>query len=405
MTAVFRFFQKKDKFLDFFATCWYTASCGRSITLEKRDGMDFSPIARCFGITDPIVAQQEIHSGNINRTYVVTVQGADAERRDVFQRINSDVFKKPQEVMENILSVTEHIKKKLLEETGSYDRRVLSFLRTADGRPYYYTSQRHFWRVYEYVDNSHAYDRVQTPSQFYEAGYSFGEFQAWLSDFPAETLHEIIPHFHDTPVRYQDFYAALERDADGRCAEVKEEIDFLLARENECGVLMNGLSNGTLPWRVTHNDTKINNILFDTDTLEAICVIDLDTVMPGTSLFDFGDAVRFGASTAAEDERDLSKVSLDVTLYEQFTRGFLKGANALLQDSEEKLLLQSVKVMTLELAVRFLTDYLNGDLYFKITSPDHNLVRARTQIRLVQDIEAKWDQLCEITDRCRAETV
>ncbi len=365
--------------------------------------MDFQQIATCFGITDPIIAQQEIHSGNINRTYLITVQAADRQRQYVFQRINSYVFKKPQEVMANILAVTEHIKKTLLETTGCYDRRVLSFLCAKDGKPYYYTSQRHFWRVYEYVDNSCAYDMVQEPQQFYEAGYSFGEFQAWLSDFPAETLYEIIPHFHDTPVRYQDFYAALERDADGRCAEVAEEIAFLLERENECSVLMDGLHDGTLPWRVTHNDTKINNILFDLDSNEAICVIDLDTVMPGTSLFDFGDAVRYGASTAAEDERDLSKVSLDVNLYEQFTRGFLKGADDLLENSEEELLLQSVKVMTLELAVRFLTDYLNGDLYFKITSPDHNLVRARTQIRLVQDIEAKWDELSEITRRLRAE--
>ncbi len=365
--------------------------------------MDFQQIANCFGITDPISEWHEIHSGNINRTYLVTVQAPEKERKYVFQRINSYVFKKPQEVMANILSVTEHIKKKLLEQTGSYDRRVLSFLRTTNGKPYHYTSQRHFWRVYEYVDNSHAYDRVQVPEQFYEAGYSFGEFQAWLVDFPAETLFEIIPHFHDTPVRYQDLYAAIERDADGRCAEVEEEIRFLLAREGECNVLVDGLQNGILPWRVTHNDTKINNILFDKDTLEAICVIDLDTVMPGTSLFDFGDAVRFGASTAAEDERDLSKVSIDTELYEQFTRGFLKGVSGLLETGEADLLLQSVKVMTLELAVRFLTDYLNGDLYFKIKSPDHNLVRARTQIRLVQDIEAKWGTLSEITRRCRLE--
>ena len=246
-----------------------------------------------------------------------------------------------------------------------------------------------------------AYDMVQTPEQFYGAGYSFGEFQAWLSDFPAETLYEIIPHFHDTPVRYEDFRKAVEADAANRRHEVEEEIRFLLEREDECRVLMDGLRDGTLPWRVTHNDTKINNILFDADTLEAICVIDLDTVMPGTSLFDFGDAVRYGASTAAEDERDLSKVTLSVPLYEQFTRGFLKGAGGLLHENEVKMLLPSVKVMTLELAVRFLTDYLNGDVYFKTRSEDHNLVRSRTQIRLVQDMEAKWETLCEVTERCR----
>ena len=363
--------------------------------------MDFQQIASQFGITDPVVAWEEVHSGNINRTYLVAIRTEVGDRQYIFQRINTYVFKKPGEVMANIMKVTEHIKEKLLSTTGSYDRRVLSFLKTNSGKPYYYTSNHHFWRVYEYVDNAVAYDQVQQPEQFYEAGYSFGEFQAWLSDFPAETLHEIIPHFHDTPVRFQDLRDAVEKDADGRRSSVEEEIRFLLDRESECGVLMEALTDGRLPWRVTHNDTKINNILFDKDSQEAICVIDLDTVMPGTSLFDFGDAVRYGASTAVEDERDLSKVSLSTELYEQFTRGFLKGAGGLLHENEEELLLPSVKVMTLELAARFLADYLNGDLYFKTCSEDHNLVRARTQIRLVQDMEAKWDELCEITARCR----
>lgn len=363
--------------------------------------MDFQPIAAQFGITDPVVAWEEIHSGNINRTYLVTICIDAVDRQFVFQKINTYVFKKPDEVMANILKVTEHIKQKLLKETGSYDRRVLSFRRAKDGKPYFYTSNRHFWRVYEYIDRAVAFNMVQTSEQFYEAGYSFGEFQAWLSDFPAETLHDIIPHFHDTPVRYSDFRFAVERDAAKRRAEVEEEIAFLLEREKEAGALMDGLKTGRLPWRVTHNDTKINNILFDEETNKAICVIDLDTVMPGTSLFDFGDAVRYGASTAAEDERDLSKVTLSTELYEQFTRGFLKGVGSLLHESEADMLLTSVKIMTLELAVRFLTDYLNGDLYFKVRSDDHNLVRARTQIRLVQDIEAKWDELCAITARCR----
>ena len=363
--------------------------------------MDFQPIAAHFGITDPVVDWEEMHSGNINRTCLVTIRTEQGDRQYIFQRINTYVFKKPDEVMANIMKVTEHIKKKLLDTTGSYDRRVLSFRQTTNGKPYYYTSNHHFWRVYEYVDNAVAYDQVQRPEQFYEAGYSFGEFQAWLSDFPAETLYEIIPHFHDTPVRFQDLRDAVEKDAAGRCDEVKEEIEFLLSREDECRILMDALHDGRLPWRVTHNDTKINNILFDKDSEEAICVIDLDTVMPGTSLFDFGDAVRYGASTAVEDERDLSKVSLSTELYEQFTRGFLKGADGLLHENEEELLLPSVKVMTLELAARFLADYLNGDLYFKTRSKDHNLVRARTQIRLVQDMESKWGELCEITQRCR----
>lgn len=359
--------------------------------------MDFQQIASQFGLTDPVTDWEEMRSGNINRTCLVTI----GDRQYIFQRINTYVFKKPAEVMENIMNVTEHIKKKLLAETGSYDRRVLSFLKTKCGKPYYYTGNHHFWRVYEYVDNAVAYDQVKQPKQFYEAGYSFGEFQAWLSDFPAETLHEIIPHFHDTPVRFQDLRNAVEMNAAGRCAEVEEEIRFLLDRERESRVLMDALHDGRLPWRVTHNDTKINNILFDKESQEAICVIDLDTVMPGTSLFDFGDAVRYGASTAVEDERDLSKVSLSIELYEQFTRGFLKGAGGLLHENEVEMLLPSVKVMTLELAVRFLTDYLNGDLYFKTCSKDHNLVRTRTQIQLVKDMEAKWDELRAVTERCR----
>ncbi len=363
--------------------------------------MRFQQIAAHFGLDGPILTYREIHSGNINRTYLVTIGTEESKKEYIFQRINTFVFKQPDEVMANILNVTEHIKQKLLEQTGSYCRRVLSFLRAEDGNPYYYTSEHHFWRVYEYVDNAIAYDMVQQPEQFYEAGYSFGEFQAWLSDFPAETLYEIIPHFHDTPSRFADLHKAVEEDRAGRRAEVEEDLAFLFAREQDCGVIMQDLHSGKLPWRVTHNDTKINNILFDTKSNEAICVIDLDTVMPGSSLFDFGDAVRYGASTAAEDERDLSKVTLDVGLYEQFTRGFLEGVGDLLDTHEEELLLQSVKIMTLELAVRFLTDYLNGDVYFKTTCDDHNLVRTRTQIRLAQDIETKWDQLCEITAHCR----
>jgi len=201
-------------------------------------------------------------------------------------------------------------------------------------------------------------------------------------------------------VRFEAFCQSVEEDAKGRRAQVEEEIRFLLDRKAECGILTDKLASGEIPYRVTHNDTKINNILFDNQTDKAICVIDLDTVMPGTALYDFGDAVRYGASTALEDERDLSKVSLDLNLYEQFTKGFLESMGESMTESEIALLPHSVKIMTLELALRFLKDYLDGDVYFKTRSEDHNLVRARTQIRLVRDIEAKWDSLQEITARC-----
>ncbi|MBR5540353.1 MAG: aminoglycoside phosphotransferase family protein [Clostridia bacterium] len=362
--------------------------------------MDFQPIADHFGITGVIAHAEEIHSGNINRTYLVAVQEANTQKEYVFQRINTFVFKKPEEVMDNILKVTEHIKKKLLATHGCYDRRVLSFLVGVDGKPYYYAAgNRHFWRVYEYIDRAVAYDQVVKPELFYEAGRSFGEFQGWLSDFPAQTLAEIIPNFHNTPARFEAFRRSVEADTVGRRIQVEDEIRFLLDREAECGVLTEKLASGEIPYRVTHNDTKINNILFDNHTDKAMCVIDLDTVMPGTALYDFGDAVRYGASTALEDERDLSKVSIDLHLYEQFTKGFLESMGDSLTAAEIALLPHSVKIMALELASRFLTDYLDGDVYFKTRSDDHNLVRARTQIRLVRDIEAKWTELRAITAR------
>ena len=363
--------------------------------------MDFQPIADHFGITGVIAHAEEIHSGNINRTFLVAVQEGDTQKEYVFQRINTFVFKKPEEVMDNILKVTEHIKQKLLAMNGCYDRRVLSFLVGKDGKPYCYTaSNKHFWRVYEYISHAVAYDQVVQPEMFYEAGRSFGEFQGWLSDFSAQSLFEIIPNFHNTPERFKTFRGAVERDTVGRRTQVEDEICFLLEREAECGVLTEKLKTGEIPYRVTHNDTKINNILFDNQTDKAICVIDLDTVMPGTALYDFGDAVRYGASTALEDERDLSKVSLDLELYEQFTKGFLESLGDSMTEAEIALLPQGVKIMTLELATRFLSDYLDGDIYFKTRSDDHNLVRARTQIQLVRDIEAKWEQLQQITARC-----
>lgn len=360
--------------------------------------MDFQQIADHFGITGTIVHAEEIHSGNINRTFLVAVDDGDRQKEYVFQKINTFVFKQPEAVMSNILNVTCHIKKKLTEAHGAYDRRVLSFLVGADGKPYYYTaSTKHFWRVYEYIDQAVAFDLVEKPVHFYEAGRSFGEFQGWLSDFPAQTLAEIIPNFHNTPVRYETFRRSVEADAVGRRGAVEEEIQFLLAREGECGAITAKLATGEIPYRVTHNDTKINNILFDVDTEKAICVIDLDTVMPGSALYDFGDAVRYGASTAREDERDLSRVTINTELYEQFTKGFLESMGDSMTAAEKALLPQSVKIMALELATRFLADYLDGDLYFKTNSDDHNLVRARTQIQLVRDIEAKWETLQAIT--------
>lgn len=268
--------------------------------------MDFQRLGERFGITGRLTAWHEICAGNINRTYEVSFAAPDGGcDKYTFQRINTYVFKNPEDVMHNILNVTEHIKKKLLEEYGSYERRVLSFLTADDGRPYLYTNDRDFWRVYRFVDNAKAYDIIEKPVHFYEAGRAFGEFQGWLSDFPVDILVETIPHFHNTIRRMEDFRRAVQEDRAGRCGEAEAEIAFILGREAEAGTVVEWLAAGKIPYRVTHNDTKINNILFDAVTDKALCVIDLDTVMPGTSVYDFGDAVRSGASTAREDEEDL----------------------------------------------------------------------------------------------------
>lgn len=363
--------------------------------------MDFQRLGERFGISGRLAGWQEICAGNINRTYEVTFESPEGGTQDkyTFQRINTYVFKNPEDVMHNILAVTEHIKHKLLEEYGSYDRRVLSFLTAENGTPYLYTNDRDFWRVYRFVDDAKAYDIIEKPIHFYEAGRAFGEFQGWLADFPVDVLVETIPQFHNTVRRMQDFRRAVQEDKAGRRGTVEREIAFLLEREIEAGTIVGLLEAGAIPYRVTHNDTKINNILFDAESDKALCVIDLDTVMPGTSIYDFGDAVRSGASTAREDEEDLSKVHFDLSMFERFTRGFLEETKGLLTAEEIRLLPLGAKIITLELASRFLTDYLDGDIYFKISRPDHNLVRARNQIRLAQEMEAVFPEMEDIVRR------
>lgn len=351
-----------------------------------------------FHLPGSFAGAREINNGNINRTYEVSM---DTGASYIFQKINTYVFRHPREVMENILHVTEHIKKKLEGAGDRHDRRVLSFLTTLDGVPYLDDDELGFWRAYRYIDQARTYNVITDPYYFLEAGKAFGEFQGWLADFPAQALHETIPAFHNTAVRMEALRRAIEEDKAGRAESVREECAFLLEREPEAGSIVRLLENGVIPYRVTHNDTKINNILFDVSSDKAICVIDLDTVMPGSSLYDYGDAIRSGASSAEEDEEDLDKVWLDLKLYEAFTRGFLENTAGLLTEEETANLPLGAKIMTLELAARFLTDYLNGDVYFKTTKAHHNLIRARTQIRLTQDMERKWSEMQKIAADCR----
>ena len=315
------------------------------------------------------------------------------------QRVNEYVFHDPVGVICNIDRVTNHLRQVIAAEGGDVQRGTLQLLSTRNGQPWAKDNEGGFWRVYTYVDGTILLDLPDTPELFSLSGEAFGRFQRQLSSFPAAALTESIPHFHDTPARFQQLLDALQLNASGRLAEVQPEVDFCLAREKDTHVLMDALAEGKLPLRVTHNDTKLNNVLLDAVTREAVCVVDLDTVMPGLVAYDFGDSIRFGASTAAEDEQDLSKVSLSLPMYEAFTKGFLKEAGKTLTAEEIRLLPWGAKLMTLECGMRFLADHLNGDKYFRIHRPGQNLDRARTQFALVQDMEAHWEEMAHIVQQ------
>ena len=330
-------------------------------------------------------------SGHINDTFL-----AEGETRYILQRMNRSIFTRPNEVMENIVGVTSFLKKKITEAGGDPERETLTVVKTKDGKDYYEDAAGECWRVYYMIEDAVSYDQVESEQDFYESAVSFGNFQQLLADYPAATLHETIPGFHDTAARYQVFLKAVEEDVCGRAKDVQEEINFFKEREDVAHVLGDLLAEGKLPLRVTHNDTKLNNIMMDKETGKGICVIDLDTVMPGLAVNDFGDSIRFGANTAAEDEKDLSKVSCDLHLFELYAKGFLEGCGGRLTELEVKMLPVGAKVMTYECGMRFLTDYLQGDTYFKIHREGHNLDRCRTQMKLVADMEAKWSQMEEI---------
>lgn len=323
-------------------------------------------------------------SGHINRTQLITT---DSGRRYIFQQINSTIFTDVDALMSNIIAVTNHIARK-----DSDPRHVLTIVPTLDGKPYYRDEQGRYFRVYNFIEDSICLDLAETAEDFYESAVAFGNFQNQLADFPAHTLTETIPHFHDTPVRYEQLDAAIAADVKGRVKEVSRELDFVMARREEAGTMVNMLSRGELPLRVTHNDTKLNNVMLDAATRKPLCVIDLDTVMPGLAANDFGDSIRFGASTALEDEKDLSRVEMSLPLYEAYSRGFLSACRNLTRTELETLPL-GAKLMTLECGVRFLADYLAGDIYFHIDRPEHNLDRCRTQFKLVSSMERQWSDM------------
>ncbi len=338
-----------------------------------------------FRLQGAPVACEPYGSGHINLTYLLTT---DAPHRYILQRVNRHIFRDVPALMENIHAVTGHLARK-----DPDPRHVLTLVLTQTGEPYAVDAEGEYWRVYEYITGGICLNRAQSAEDFYQSAVAFGHFQTQLADFPAHTLHETIARFHDTPARYAALHAAAQADAMGRLSAVREELDFAFAREAEAGTLMGLLRAGELPLRVTHNDTKLNNVILDAGTRTPLCVIDLDTVMPGLVANDFGDSIRFGASTAAEDETDLGKVSLSLPMYETYVRGFLGACGQRLTACEKQTLPLGAKLITLENGVRFLTDYLDGDHYFAIHRPEHNLDRCRTQFKLVRDMEAHWAEM------------
>ncbi len=343
-----------------------------------------------------VVNVSQITAGLINATYLIET---DKKEKYILQKINTFVFKNPDELMENIVGVTKHITEKIKENGGNYKRENLNFLPCNSGKYYFRDENDGAWRMYIYVDEALTYNKPKNSDTFRSAGQSFGRFMKLLSDYPADTLNETIVNFHYTPARYENFLRAAEADVKGRKAVCEEEIRFVTDRKADTHKLTDLIASGVLPLRVTHNDTKLNNVLFDINTDKSICVIDLDTIMPGLSLYDFGDSIRSGANTGAEDEADLSKVGVDLALFEAYVDGYLSETAESLCDAEIENLAFGAKLMTFECGMRFLTDYLEGDVYFRTTHAEHNIVRARNQFRLVADMEAHMDEMNAIVNK------
>ena len=338
-------------------------------------------------------------SGHINDTYRLTYETPQGTKRYILQRMSTSIFKKPVELMENVSGVTAWLRKKIIENGGDPERETLTLVKSNDGLPYFVDSAGEYWRVYLFIEGATCYDAVKDDNDFYQSAVAFGHFQRLLADYPAETLHETIKDFHNTPDRLEKFKKAVAEDICGRAASVQKEIDFILEREELTHALYDLQLDGRFPLRVTHNDTKLNNIMIDDETGKAICVIDLDTVMPGLTANDFGDSIRFGASTALEDEQDLSKVSCDLHLFDVYARGFIEGCGGALTDLEIDMLPMGAILMTFENGIRFLTDHLEGDHYYHIHREGHNLDRCRTQLTLVKDMQEKLPQMNAIIQK------
>lgn len=341
---------------------------------------------------------EEFGSGHINKTYLVTFKDGEEKQKYILQELNANVFKNIDSLMKNVFAVTSYLRSVIKKNGGDPDRETLHYIRTTDGKEYYKSANEDkYYRAYIFVRDSISFNIAENSDMFKSSGEAFGKFQRLLSDFNASDLTETIPHFHDTLWRYKnEFIPAVEKNLSGRLDTCLNEVEFVKKYADQMGKLTSMTENGELPLRVTHNDTKLNNVMFDKNTNKCVCVIDLDTVMPGLALYDFGDSIRFGASTAAEDETDLDKVEMNLEYFKAYAEGFLGEAGKYFNQAEKDNLAFAAKLMTLECGMRFLTDYINGDVYFKTDYPTHNLDRARNQFKLVSDMDGKMDKMEEI---------
>lgn len=354
---------------------------------------DVRAVAGKFEIHGDVTSAAPYGSGHINDTYCVVFDQGGTPIRYIFQRINHNVFKNPVALMDNVRRVTEHLGKKAGGQMDA-SRRALKLIPCRDGQAVHRDSAGNYWRAYNFIERARTYDVVETPAQAFEAAKAFGQFQRMLADLPAPRLHDTISGFHHTPKRFTALEQAIEADAANRAVSAKMEIEFALKRKGITGALL----EAGLPERVTHNDCKINNVMLDDETGEGICVIDLDTVMPGLALYDFGDMVRTTTSPAKEDERDLSKMEMKFPMFEALARGYLESAADFLTPAEKRRLAFSGKLITFEIGIRFLADFLAGDVYFKVHRENHNLDRCRTQFKLVESIERQEEQMNKLVE-------
>ena len=361
--------------------------------------MSFNSPTEASTFEGEVVSTGLYGNGHINETHLVICKDGDKERHYILQKINKRVFKDPAGLMGNYALVTEYLRAQILARGGDALRETLTLVKTVDGKNFYEDETGEFWRATLFIVESDSFDKVERPEQFYQSGVAFGNFQALLRDFPAEKLVETIVNFHNTPDRFRQFKEALAADVKERAASIPEEIAFVEAREGFMHLFEDAHAAGKLPLRVTHNDTKLNNILFDKHTGKPICIIDLDTIMPGYAINDFGDSIRFGATTALEDETDLTKVNFDISLFELYVKGFLEGAAGGLTETEIGFLPEAAIMMTLECGERFLADHLQGDTYFRISRENHNLDRARNQFKLVSDMEKALPEMHKIVEK------